>query len=114
MITIYGIRNCDKCRATQKWFAARDIQFVFHDLRADGLDAKLYKNWQKTFADGQLLNRRSQTWRKIPTAERQELDVSSERKLALRYPTLVKRPIVASGNKLSVGYDETAWKDFCE
>ena len=114
MITIYGIKNCDKCRAAQNWFAAQDIQFTFHDLRADGLDAKLYRNWQETFDDGQLLNRRSQTWRKIPAAEREELDISRERELALRYPTLVKRPIVAGENKLCVGYDEKAWEEFCE
>ena len=114
MITIYGIKNCDKCRAAQKWFAARNVQIIFHDLRVDGLDAELYGNWQSTFADGQLLNRRSQTWRKIPPADREELDISKERKLALRYPTLVKRPIVASGDKLCVGYDEAAWENFCE
>ncbi len=111
MITIYGIKNCDKCRAAQKWFTGRKIDFRFHDLRADGLSEGLYKNWQKVFGDGQLLNRRSQTWRSIPEAEREELNVSKERKLALRYPTVVKRPIVASDKQLFVGYDESAWED---
>ena len=111
MITIYGIKNCDKCRAAQKWFAGRDIDFTFHDLRVNGLSEGLYKNWQKTFDDGRLLNRRSQTWRSIPKAERENLTVSTERELALRYPTLVKRPIVASDTDLRVGYDEAAWED---
>jgi len=110
MVTIYGIKNCDKCRAAQKWFAGRDIEYAFHDLRENGLSERLYKAWQTEFNNGELLNRRSQTWRKIPAAERDRLNASSERKLALRYPTLIKRPVVASGDKLFLGYDESAWE----
>ncbi len=110
MITIYGIKNCDKCRATQKWFAAKGADFKFHDLRIDGLTDSLYKGWQAADANIGLLNRRSQTWRKIPEAERTELSPAKERQLAVRYPTVVKRPIVSAANKLHVGYDEAAWK----
>lgn len=110
MITIYGIKNCDKCRTAQKWFTAMGVDFKFHDLRIDGLTDSLYKGWQATDANIGLLNRRSQTWRKIPEAERAELSPTKERQLAVRYPTVVKRPIVSAANKLYVGYDEAAWK----
>jgi len=112
MITIYGIKNCDKCRAAQKWFGNQGASFVFHDIRLDGLTDGLYKSWQAHAGDGALLNRRSQTWRKIPESDREKLNAGKERKLALRYPTVVKRPVVMSGNMVCIGYDESAWKKF--
>ena len=110
MITIYGIKNCDKCRAAQKWFSEHTDAFTFHDVREDGLNEKLLKTWQSKLDADELLNRRSQTWRKIPEEERAELTMTKVRKLALRYPTVIKRPIVMSQEDISIGNDESAWE----
>ena len=111
MITIYGIPNCDKCRAARKWFAANGVNARFHDLRADGLDAKMLEDWQTALGDDALINKRSQTWRKIPEPDRQELDVNGSRQLMLNHPTLIKRPIVTNGSTVAVGYDEKGWTE---
>jgi len=42
---IYGISNCDKCRAALKWFRRAELEHQFHDLRTDGIDKSLLKNW---------------------------------------------------------------------
>ena len=110
MLTVYGIKNCDKCRAAQKWLDNQGANFHFHDIRTDGLDLKLIKNWQKKLADGDLINRRSQTWRKIPLGSRNNLTEAQERELMLDYPTVIKRPIVTGNGKLYIGYNEEAWK----
>jgi Spx/MgsR family transcriptional regulator len=110
MIKIYGIKNCDKCRKAMHWFDKQQADYQFHDVRSDGLTDALLRNWQKRIEAGTLLNRRSQTWRQIPEAERDNLSAAGERKLALDYPTVVKRPVVTDGNSIYIGYDETAWK----
>jgi arsenate reductase len=109
MVTVYGIRNCDKCRAAIKWFEAKDIDFLFHDLRSDGLSAKDLEWWQEVVGDDALMNKRSQTWRKIPASDRDDLDSLGNRQLMLNHPTLIKRPIVASSREVIVGYDELGW-----
>ena len=109
MITIYGIRNCDKCRAAVKWFESRGIDLHFHDLRTDGLAAEALERWQKIAGDEALMNKRSQSWRKIPESERNGLDSQGNRQLMLKHPTLIKRPIVTNSSVVIVGYDERGW-----
>ena len=109
MITIYGIRNCDKCRAAVKWFESREIDLHFHDLRTDGLAAEVLERWQKIAGDEALMNKRSQSWRKIPESKRTGLDSQGNRQLMLKHPTLIKRPIVTNSAVVIVGYDERSW-----
>jgi arsenate reductase len=110
MVTVYGIRNCDKCRAAIKWFEGKDINFRFHDLRSDGLSTEELERWQIAVGDDALMNKRSQTWRKIPAAERNELDAPGNLRLMLNHPTLIKRPIVTNSSTVVVGYDESGWE----
>ena len=110
MVTIYGIKNCDKCRKAVKWFEQHNAAIRFHDLRADGLSAKLVGEWQKALGTGTLLNRRSQTWRQIPAVRRAKLDTTGERKLAVEFPTVIQRPVVAAGDTITIGIDEQVWK----
>lgn len=107
MIVIYGIPNCDKCRAASKWFTAQSIDFRFHDVRADGLDARQLSGWLEQLGADALLNRRSTTWRQLSDKER----AGDPAGLILKHPTLLKRPLVDSGASLTVGYDEAAWQD---
>jgi arsenate reductase len=109
VLTIYGIPNCDKCRAAKKWFAAQNIAAEFHDLRVDGIDAATIKLWQEAVGDDVLINRRSTTWRALAATEREGLDSAGYRNLLLQNPTLLKRPIVTDGKTVLVGYDEAAW-----
>jgi arsenate reductase len=109
VITIYGIGSCDSCRATRRWFAERDIETLFHDLRTDGLDRKMLARWAAAHGWEALLNRRSITWRKIPEVDRSGLTESRAIRLMLEYPTLVRRPVVESAGQVVVGVSETAF-----
>ncbi|MBT8423026.1 MAG: Spx/MgsR family RNA polymerase-binding regulatory protein [Gammaproteobacteria bacterium] len=106
MIVIYGIPNCDKCRAANKWFSAQGAEFRFHDVRSDGLQSAALDNWLQELGEDTLLNRRSTTWRQLSDTER-EADAAE---LILQHPTLLKRPLVDTGAGLIVGYDEGAWQ----
>jgi arsenate reductase len=107
--TLYGIPNCDKCRAARKWFAGQGVEIPFHDLRADGLDADLVDSWLKQLGFNNLINNRSKTWRDLPAATRAQLNAATARELILEHPTLIKRPLVDTGSSLLVGYDEASW-----
>ena len=51
MLTLYGIPNCDKCRAARKWLTSHGIEHRFHDVRRDGLNADLVARWQSQLGD---------------------------------------------------------------
>ena len=110
MLTLYGIPNCDKCRAARKWFTASGADFRFHDLRADGMDLATIERWLVTAGDAVLINRRSATWRSLSVDEREGLDAAGNAKLLLENPTLIKRPLVEQDETLLVGYDEECWQ----
>jgi arsenate reductase len=111
MITIYGIRNCDKCRSAVKWFEREGAKYTFHDVRTDGLTLALLQRWQKSLGDDALVNRRSPTWRAIADDEKIGLQGDSLLSLILAHPTLIKRPLVECDDQVLVGYDEAAWKN---
>ncbi|MCP4832071.1 MAG: Spx/MgsR family RNA polymerase-binding regulatory protein [Gammaproteobacteria bacterium] len=109
MLTLYGIPNCDKCRAAKNWFSAHGFEFRFHDLRSDGLSTTLVDKWLRQVGYKTLINTRSKTWRNLPDTSRKQLNDSTAWKLVLEYPTLINRPLVVSGSALMVGYDTDAW-----
>jgi arsenate reductase len=109
VLTLFGIPNCDKCRAARQWFAAQDVEILFHDLRADGLDAALIDSWLNQLGSKALINTRSKTWRDLPVATREKLNDASACELILEHPTLIKRPLVDTGSTLLVGYDKSSW-----
>jgi Spx/MgsR family transcriptional regulator len=103
MITVYGIRQCDTCRQALKWLGERGIEHRFHDLRADGLERDAVAAWLDSEFSGQLVNRRSTTWRQLSDAQR-SVSGGALVQLLLDHPTLVKRPVFEDEAIVAVGF----------
>lgn len=110
MITVYGIKNCDTCRNALKALKSEGRDHQFHDLRADGLGEAEVIRWLGAAGWEKLLNRRGTTWRKLPEAERENLDEGKIKRLLLENPTLIKRPVFEVGDEVVVGFDAAAKK----
>lgn len=104
MITIYGIKNCDTCRKALKWMQAEGIEHRFHDFRADGLNPDDLQHWLEAAGWETLLNRRGTTWRKLPDADKDNVDEAKAAALMQSNPTLIKRPVFAIANSVVVGF----------
>lgn len=111
MITLYGIRNCDTCRKALKWLQSGDIDHNYVDIRETGLSAELLERWQDSTPWDRLVNRRSTTWRNIPAHERENLNADTARELILKYPTVMKRPVLDLGDNIVLGFDATAYSE---
>ena len=114
MITLYGIKNCDSCRNALKALKAEGHEHRFHDLRVDGLSETEVARWLAAAGSEKLLNRRGTTWRKLPEAERENLDEANIARLLLEHPTLIKRPVVEVAGEVVVGFDAAAKKRLAE
>ena len=110
MITVYGIKNCDTCRNALKALKGEGREHHFHDLRADGLGEADVVRWLAAAGWEKLLNRRGTTWRKLPEAERENLDDGKIKRLLLENPTLIKRPVFEVAGEVVVGFDAAAKK----
>lgn len=105
MTTLYGIPNCDSVKRARAWLDAAEVAYRFHDYKKAGIDADRLRGWIARLGLDTVLNRAGTTYRKLPEADRAGLD--SERAIALMIaqPSLIKRPIVESGETLFAGFD---------
>jgi Spx/MgsR family transcriptional regulator len=106
---LYGIPNCDMVRKARRWLEARNIDYRFHDWRADGAHSATLERLADAADWGSLLNRRSATFRKLAGAGEAAEDRDAALDLMVRHPTTIKRPVLESGETVLVGFDEAAW-----
>ena len=104
MWTLYGLKTCDSCRKASAWLKQHDRPFRFHDLRVDGVDTARIAAWAERLGWDKLFNRNSTTWRSLSEAERADLDRERAIDLLIRYPTLIKRPVLEAGDALLLGF----------
>lgn len=105
-MTLYGIKTCDTCRKSLKWLDAQGIAHKFHDIRADGLAPATLASWIGAHGWESVLNKRSTTWREIPGKARHGLDDRSAAALMRKHPTLIKRPVIDTGNDVLIGFTD--------
>jgi len=103
-VTIYGIRNCDTMKKARAWLDDRGVAYAFHDYKRQGIDRVQLDKWADTAGWEALVNRAGTTFRKLPEADRADLE--RERALALmaEAPSMIKRPILETGGQLIVGF----------
>lgn len=104
-LTLYGIPNCDTVKKARAWLAQEGRPVTFHDFRKDGLSRAKVEQWLAAVPADRLLNRRGTTWRKLDAAQqaRAESDLAG---LLVDHPSLVKRPVIETGDAVLVGFTE--------
>ena len=99
---IYGLKNCDKCRAARKVL----LNSVFVDLRQTPFTRTEISTLVKNYGED-IVNKKSTTWRSLTETDRQLTTTD----LLEAYPTLFKRPIIEDGE----GHYTFGWtKDIME
>ena len=93
---IYGLKNCDKCRAARK--VLQNAEFI--DIRQVPFSVTAIKKLIDTCGN-EIVNKKSTTWRSLPEIDRQLPLIE----LLQIYPALMKRPIIKDQNgNYSVGW----------
>ncbi|HEY0877653.1 MAG TPA: ArsC family reductase [Zeimonas sp.] len=109
-VVVFGIENCDQVRKARAWLRARHIEYRFHDLRRDGLDARRLSDWLGRVPWDSLLNRRGLAWRRLDAGRRAGVtDQASATELMLEEPLLVKRPVLQMPGQIVVGFSEALY-----
>ena len=92
------------------WLKQRDITYAFHDYKKDGITGATLKSWSKQVGWEKLVNTRGTTWRKLPEDQRSDMSEAKALHLMEQQPSLIKRPVIAHGKSLLVGYDESDYE----
>lgn len=103
-VTLYGIPNCDTVKKARTWLEGRGVAYAFHDYKKSGVGADLLKAWAGEVGWETLLNRAGTTFRKLPDADKVDLDEAKAISLMVAQPSLIKRPVVTGAGSLLVGF----------
>jgi arsenate reductase (glutaredoxin) len=104
MTTLYGIKNCDTMKKARVWLDARKVAYAFHDYKVAGIDKATLESWARKVGWESLLNRAGTTFRKLPDGDKSGLTERKAVALMLAQPSMIKRPVLDSGGKLTVGF----------
>ena len=103
-IKIYGIKSCDTMKKARTWLESHGVKYEFHDYKAAGIDAATLARWSKQAGWQTLLNRSGTTFRKLPDAQKADLDERKALELMRAQPSMIKRPVLEMGTRIVVGF----------
>lgn len=114
MLTMYGIKNCDTIKKARRWLEAHQIEYRFHDYRADGLERAQLDTFIAELGWQALLNTRGTTWRKLDESLRNSIDnADAAAALMLEMPAIIKRPLLcAPGKPMLLGFSESTYQHY--
>ncbi len=104
MITLYGIPNCDTVKKARVWLDQHGVDYVFHDYKKAGVDAGLLGQWIDEHGWETVLNRAGTTFKKLPDADKVDIDKSKAIALMVAQPSMIKRPVLDLGERRLVGF----------
>lgn len=108
MLTIYGIKTCDTMQKAFKWLDAQDADYRFHDYKREGIDAAHLQAWCDALGWETVLNRAGTTFRKLPDADKHNLDADKAIDLMLAQPSMIRRPVIEIGDAVIAGFKPDA------
>ena len=109
MATIYGIKNCSTMKKAFDWLDGRGIAYEFHDYKKSGIARECLAAWAERLGWQPLLNTRGTTWRKLSPAQQADMGLEKALDLMAAQPSLIKRPVLDTGNQLLAGFDADAY-----
>lgn len=110
-IDLYGIPNCDQVKKARTWLTAQGMPHVFHDFKKTGVERAWIETWLADIAWDVLVNRKGTTWRALPEARKAAItDAESATALMLESPSIIKRPVLCTGNTTYVGFSDDLYQ----
>jgi arsenate reductase len=103
---VYSLKTCDTCRKAVKALKDAGQEFDLIDVRADGMETEEIARIVSAVGFEKALNRRSTTWRALDAPDKAGLDNVRAVTLIATHPTLMKRPAIMDGDKVTVGWDK--------
>jgi arsenate reductase len=110
---LYGIPNCDTVKKARTWLAEHGQDVEFHDFKKQGLTREILAAWLQQLDWEVLVNRKGLTWRNLSDEQKAAVkDKDSALELMLANPSVIKRPVLDAGGKLTVGFSAAQYQQF--
>ena len=103
-IILYGIPNCDTVKKARVYLEGRGVAYHFHDYKKAGIETADLERWSEQVGWEKLLNKTGTTFKKLPDADKADIDEAKAIALMLANPSMIKRPVVEGSETLLVGF----------
>lgn len=109
--TLYGIPNCDTVKKARTWLDQHGISYTFHDFKKAGLTSDQVNQWLAHVGWDVLVNRKGTTWRALDDDRKTSInDAASATALMLESPSVIKRPVLVTGDSAHVGFSDALYQ----
>jgi len=110
-VQVFGTKKSADTRKALRFFAERRVKTHFVDLTKRAASKGELGRFAQKFGVQSLVDRNSKRFGELGLAH---ASLSDERWLEklIDEPLLLVQPLVRAGNRLTVGADEAAWKDW--
>jgi len=109
-IVMYGIPNCDSIKKARRFLDARQVAYSFHDFKKLGVNQNKLQDWCTALGYEKLINRRGTTWRNLSEEIKQSMNKKTALQLMQSQPSIIKRPILETGEKILCGFDQSEYE----
>ena len=108
---LYSIPNCDTVKKARNWLDAQGLAYTFHDYKKVGADPAKLDAWCTAAGWEKVLNRAGTTFKKLPDADKVDIDQAKAVALMAANPSCIKRPVLEHPGGLLVGFKEAEWAE---
>lgn len=111
MTHVFGIPNCETVKKARNWLSSQSVPYIFHDFKKNGISPALIEGWLARLNWETLVNRKGMTWRALPEERKVSIvDADSAADLMLELPSVIKRPVLVTGNQIHVGFSDALYQ----
>ena len=107
-IQIYGTKKCSDTRKAERYFKERGIPYHYIDLNVRGLSKGELDKIKAAVGLDNLMDKTGKEY------ERRNLSylIHDPAEMLLRFPLLLRTPVVRDGNRATVGYQPEIWREW--
>ncbi len=91
-------------KKARAWLDQHAVAYTFHEHRSSGITRDRLLAWSAQTGWGKPLNRAGTTFRKLPEADRADLDQDKAVQLMLAQPAMIRCPVLEAGDRILVGF----------
>jgi Spx/MgsR family transcriptional regulator len=107
---VYGIPNCNTVKKALDWFKANNVAYEFQDFKKLGVSIEKLDEWDKKAGYEKFLNKQGLTWKQLDPAVKESIKTKDDALQLLQQKTsMIKRPVIESGDFLFFGFDEAVY-----
>ena len=108
VLRLYGLTKCSTCKKAVAWLDERKIGRTFSDVRENPVTKEQVAAWSKALGGWEkMINRAGYTWRGLPPQETANLTEVKAVALAVRNPSLIRRPLIEhEDGRVTVGFSK--------